>query len=318
MIVTAKNPYISDETKSIIGTQQILVNSYYSNLTPLIEVSTSTGNFSYYDKDSQILHIGDGEGVNLKFGFEEEGATYSDLIIEGAAVYNDGKVSFDVNTKRFVSSTDTFAYEYKIIEGYAPNVEGNFDGVTNQEYLDTWHSGTIVKESHARCDYIGSELFKLSTTGHCNDRTVNLKNGETQIVTSPSPIRVKSLDGKVFSVKQFQENYCFYLPSFNFGNGDSRFKHENGEIFYPYVSAIKRITANTAVTSSQLVYKITLKWKNANGKTQETEIPVYLDERNCHQKQRSGYEWVTERAIKGVSYSVYDSPTEEKMTVTDK
>ena len=61
-----------------------------------------------------------------------------------------------------------------------------------------------------------------------------------------------------------------------------------------------------------------MKWKNANGKTQETEIPVYLDERNCHQKQRSGYEWVTERAIKGVSYSVYDSPTEEKMTVTDK
>lgn len=323
MIVTAKNPYISDETKSIIGTQQILVNSYYSNLTPLIEVSTSTGNFSYYDKDSQILHIGDGEGVNLKFGFEEEGATYSDLRIEGAAVYNDGKVSFDVNTKRFVSSTDTFAYEYKVIEGYAPNVEGNFDGVTNQEYLDTWHSGPAFnRDSHARCDYIvrnkGSELFKLSTTGHCNDRTVNLKNGETQIVTSPSPIRVKSLDGKVFSEKQFQENYCFYLPSFNFGNGDSRFNHENGEIFYPYVSAIKRITANTAVTSSQLVYKITLKWKNANGKTQETEIPVYLDERNCHQKQRSGYEWVKERAIKGVSYSVYDSPTEEKMTVTDK
>lgn len=323
MIVTAKNPYISDETKSIIGTQQILVNSYYSNLTPIIEVSTSTGNFSYYDKNSQILHIGDGEGVNLKFGFEEEGATYSDLKIEGAAVYDDGKVSFDVNTKRFVSSTDTFAYEYKVIEGYAPNVEGNFDGVTNQEYLDTWHSGPAVnRDSHARCDYIvrnkGSELFKLSTTGHCNDRTVNLKKGETQIVTSPSSIRVKSLDGKVFSVKQFQENYCFYLPSFNFGNGDSRFNHDNGEIFYPYVSAIKRITANTAVTSSQLVYKITLKWKNANGKTQETEIPVYLDERNCHQKQRSGYEWVTERAIKGVSYSVYDSPTEEKMTVTDK
>ena len=323
MIVTAKNPYISDETKSIIGTQQILVNSYYSNLTPLIEVSTSTGNFSYYDKDSQILHIGDGEGVNLKFGFEEEGATYSDLRIEGAAVYNDGKVSFDVNTKRFVSSTDTFAYEYKVIEGYAPNVEGNFDGVTNQKYLDIWHSGPAVNRvSHAKCDYIvrnkGSELFKLSTIEHCKDRTVNLKNGETQIVTSPSPIRVKSLDGKVFSEKQFQENYCFYLPSFNFGNRDSRFNHENGEIFYPYVSAIKRITANTAVTSSQLVYKITLKWKNANGKTQETEIPVYLDERNCHQKQRSGYEWVTERAIKGVSYSVYDSPTEEKMTVTDK
>lgn len=248
LTVTATNPFNDD----VIGTQTVTVNSFYSKLTPKIEISSSTGRFSYYDKKEQILHIGDGEEVNLKFGFEEQGATVSDLAVKGTPVYNDGRASFDEGTNRFVSSADKIVYEYKVIEGYAPySSDGTLlDPFSCSRILykdrktTTCHAWGAVNEKDAYIYFEyrifsskGTEFFSIDnyeddhcthSDNHYDNDTYVLETGreDTSVINyrdvhkadadgifiHSQPKRNPDLDGKVYDTKTFENCLFFYLP----------------------------------------------------------------------------------------------------------
>lgn len=319
--ITATNPSMNNE---IIGSATISVNSIYSKLSPRFTLISDTaingGGQAYYSTyTGGTLYIGDGEKVTVKVDVEEEYAqpTYTLKSSLKEITVQDNLTSNGTFT---IISCDDYTEDcYQITEGYAPTYNGsrtysNGTYIKPEDFEYTWASSGVDDFYFGIGYYLNGDFYYRNTKedtkvyiwsfpgagkgqGSNNDcyywgwlygQTTGVSINSSDICDSNGwgRIRDKSLDGKCYSVAEFQSKLWYYFPDFTTekswkGHNTLKITHSKAEINTNHISAkYLQYSLNTGIYSEVNAGNLQFSIEH-EGKTQKVIIPVYLSKRKC-------------------------------------
>ena len=280
IIITARNPVNDD----IVGTRTVKAKFDYSNLTLKASLINSDGNFSHFESDYNILTIGDGEEIQMKFEIAEANANGEIKSVTWVpADSNDTSISIGE-----VSSSDTFTikklkhnedyieWQYRITRAEKPYFNG-------MEILD-WKTDFVVCTLDAMFgdDYVGVRSLTYSAN---RDKTTwfywrdDENNEKTNISADlftlwDNPDEV----GVIYTPEQFNSIVWYHRPYKSYSHTGKAAVMQEKDWHCEYVKepvASKEIIENTLAGNMVVII-------SHNGKEQrKVEISVYLEKRKC-------------------------------------
>ena len=242
IILTAKNP---NDNNAVVGTKIIKAKFDYANLNVKVSFVNSDGNFSRYDSDSNILTIGDGENVQLKFEIEEAMANGSiKSITWQPSNSNDSCISLGEITssdtyeiKQISHNEDYMEYQYRILSAVKPvyrpsytDSNGNvsygspitIDDWKNEFYIKTDTSGGWMFDEEDTMIAIKSKKYSSSNIVWGNDPTTLYQRYGTKNYGSPkqedyygsSWTTINNPDevGKIYLEEDFKKILWYFRP----------------------------------------------------------------------------------------------------------
>lgn len=305
IIIKARNPNNANEE---IGNYTVTQKYFYDSLTVtaaaqnIVSYADSTKPAYWSKFQNDAITLGDGERMTFKFSIAEtrtSGLNISAKLQSGKNA--DIMLESGSTTGQFVIShkMDMTAPAYRIDTGYRPTYKGK----------TSYPDGTPIRISDFRsstdsdCDWYfdwgnhydrrgwwrvnntptSSKLYEFDSGWlHSGTRTVTLAN-KTSKNSDWGVERDTSLDGKCFSVSEFQSYVWYYVPAFNIkmgGDCTSYLQHNYGEIDTDHIKASYcDITPDTSVVSSSQADVLVVTFTH-NGKSTTLYYPIYVEVRN--------------------------------------
>ena len=328
--ITATNP----TTKEQYDSKNISLDFKYDQITVVPSVISKDGSFSRYDANSGILIIGDGETLNLGFGVEEKGVDYSITnvsimptdnsrlitVSQNGSSSQNGQLSSLYSVKH---TQDTKDYQYRIIEGYVPQMKisaldvigstlGSPDVVWEDAPLDKFRyhhesDGYDYRDGftrvHGTDDHIllgleGFTTWDVDDNGRgclsddageryciewCNRNHSSSLDGRKGQYFSRR--REPSLDGKIMSVSEFESKAWYYCPAQSYES-----IHLPAGILTQHINAVKEVSSNTDVKSTKQtdILNVTIRrtFSDKTTSDQTFSIPIYTETRGCVYNQK--------------------------------
>ena len=186
-------------------------------------------------------------------------------------------------------------YQYRIITGYAPlynSVEyepTNFYWYYNNPSSDRDSYGLLLS-GVSMTNPTHNEVYDGTADWALHAQEVNNSDsfGDYNNINSVSDWRKDSsfgrkrdasLDGKIFTVSEFETIPWYYAPYYNGGHGGNII-YVSPHILTCNIDAVKEESWDTTIANTVNTGRITVEYTH-NGTTEYSNIYVYIDERNC-------------------------------------
>ncbi|MCQ2590053.1 MAG: hypothetical protein MJ179_06480, partial [Treponema sp.] len=279
IIIKAKNPNNNNEE---VGQYRIDAKFYYDSLSVNYIKQNSV---SYADNlkiakwskfENDMITLGDGEKMNFKFEVAEskpkdlsitaklQNGKNDDIILENG----NGPGQFSLSHK--IDKTES---AYVITTGYRPTYKGSIyypDGTpikmsdfyyttaTDSDWYFDWGSHyERIGWWSLRNSATSSLVYEFCSGWHHDGYTTVTINNKGAKNSDWGVERDPTLDGKSFSVEEFQKNYWYYIPAFHVtmgGDCTGHLVHNYGEIDTDHVEAsFYEVSPDTSVVKYEQV-----------------------------------------------------------------
>ena len=309
IILTAKNP---NDNNAVVGTKIIKAKFDYANLNVKVSFVNSDGNFSRYDSDSNILTIGDGENVQLKFEIEEAMANGSiKSITWQPSNSNDSCISLGEITssdtyeiKQISHNEDYMEYQYRILSAVKPvyrpsytDSNGNvsygspitIDDWKNEFYIQTYTDGSNMINFEEDANVIVKSRRYSTSSNWLNDTnyyeayahnkkaTKDFYGSQWSTVNNPDEV------GKVYLEADFKKILWYYRPY------TTAHIQEVTAVMQEKIwncEALKESITDKKIINNQMIGKIIVIINHNGAEQNKIEIPVYLEKRACSKETK--------------------------------
>ena len=321
--LTATNP----TTKKQLPTRTVNLDFKYDRITVVPSIISRDGSWSRYDENAGMIIMGDGESLNIGFGVKEKGVVVEDIKVEIQSGDNSRLISVLQNSSASQNgqlsplytlrhSKDMKEYQYRIVEGYRP-VKHRYrkyqpedsDSSWDTQWIKTGTDDLLATDFHWRFrqsvdeggwfsdteydDYY--ELIHTPTGGrYCyyydeyDDRLRTDINSPFFEPNGFDRVRDTSLDGKIMSQSEFENNAWYYCPGGEYGRGNTVIVSE--KIMTTNINAVKELSTDTSVKSTRQtdILRITVKRTIEGQGTEDKvfQIPIYTETRGCAYNQK--------------------------------
>lgn len=301
IIIRAINP-INNE---VVGTKTVKAKFDFSDLTLLVNIISSDGNYSYYDAEYNMLNIGDGETIQMKFDIAEQMATgsvksvvYIPLDSDDTSITSNFVTTGDSYLlQKFSHNQDYLEYQYEILSAKKPAYYTNWTTTTDNNgntvikksglvEINNWKDDIVIETRQTTSgvfttyynDWIG---IGSKTYSSGSDKSTwywwVYDEGDTsfpgRLIAVDNPDEV----GKVYTEKEFKKLYWYYRPNYTWGRGTVA--HMSETIWNCTYDKVP-LEDNTLI-DKVLVGNIMVTINHNGSEQKRIQIPVYVEKRGC-------------------------------------
>jgi len=290
--VYATNPANNQQ----IGACTVALEFKYPSVHVIPKVVSTNGNYSYYDEDTGIIHMGDGETMIMQFAIKEDKANASINSIQitnvngnNTGMYCTQLQSAGNNIWSITHPQDYINYQYRITAGYKVIWDGSREIPMDTMYYrhirrgrsdDYWGLWSDVAGGYIfyYYDEIDYQRYYQSTTSwdYQTLECTNLDGSRVSVQRDPS------LDGRIYSESAFLNTPLFYCPGGEYGTHSTAKAH--AQFNTEFVQFVHETSSNKALVSTGVTNMLVVN-VNHNGKVENVKINIVTDVRYCSKNQ---------------------------------